>query len=80
MNKPIINPSTLTEEQREEIRKLYADCINSDAWIREQEKANLIKNKVIAFRSTFACGMNQGAMAAMIKLFGEEFFKPRDNE
>jgi hypothetical protein len=75
MNKPIINPSTLSEVQREKIRKLYANCINSNALLEEQEKANLIKNKVVAFRSTFACGMNDGAMAAMIKLFGVEFFK-----
>lgn len=76
MTTPIIDHAALSEEQREEIRKLYANyCISSDELIREQEKTNLIKNKVVAFRSTFACGMNDGAMAAMIKLFGVEFFK-----
>ena len=77
MNKPIISPSTLSEEQKDAIRKLYANCISSNELIREQEKANLIKNKVVAFRSTFACGMNQGAMAAMTKLFGSEFFNQK---
>ena len=77
MNSPIINPSSLCEEQREAIRKLYVNCISSNELIREQEKANLIKNKVVAFRSTFACGMNQGAMAAMTKLFGSEFFNQK---
>lgn len=80
MNKPIINPSTLSEEQREAIRKLYTNCISSNELIREQEKANLIKNKVVAFRSTFACGMNQGAMAAMTKLFGSDFFTNQKGE
>lgn len=75
MTTPIIDPSTLSEEQREAIRKLYANCISSNELIREQEKANLIKNKAVAFRSTFAGGMNQGAVAAMTKLFGSELFK-----
>lgn len=74
MNEPIIDPATLSEEQRDAIREIYENCINSNALIREHEKSNLNKNKVVAFRSTFACGMNEGAMAAMIKLFGSEFF------
>ena len=80
MNKPIINPSTLSEVQREKIRKLYANyCISSDELIREQEKTNLIKNKVVAFRKTFAYGKNKGAMAAMTKLFGSELFEERSD-
>ena len=79
MNKPIINPSTLSEVQREKIRKLYANCINSNALLEEQEKANLIKNKVVAFRKTFAYGKNKGAMAAMTKLFGSELFEERSD-
>lgn len=75
MNTPIIDPSTLSEEQREAIRKLYADYINSNESIMKREKAKLIKNSVVACRLAFACGKNQGAMAAMTKLFGSEFFK-----
>lgn len=75
MDKPIIDPSSLSEVQREKIRKLYANCINSNALMEEQERANLIKNKEVAFHSTFACGMHQGAVAAMTKLFGSELFK-----
>lgn len=72
---PIINPSTLTQEQREEIRKIYLNCTNSKALLEEEEKSNLIKNKAVAFRTTYACGMNDGAMAAMTKIFGKSMFE-----
>lgn len=80
MNKPIIDPATLSEEQRDAIRKIYVNCISSNELIREQEKVNLIKNKVVASHTTFACGMNQGAMAAMTKLFGSELFTNQKGE
>lgn len=70
----IIDPSTLTQEQREEIRKIYINCTKTKALLEEEGKAYLIKNKVVAFQTTYACGMNDGAMAAMTKIFGKSMF------
>lgn len=77
MTTPIIDPSTLSEEQREAIRNLYTYCISRKKWIRGREKSNPAKNKTVAIHSTFACGMYQGAMAAMSRIFGLEFFEKR---
>lgn len=42
--------------------------------MEEEEKNNPIINRMVTFRTTFACGMNDGAMAAMTKIFGKSMF------
>ena len=63
MNKPIIDPSTLTEEQREELRKKYQyydDRIDYDPLDPYSGPYNRIY---------------EGKIGLLIELFGSNFFK-----
>lgn len=60
MNKPIIDPSTLTEEQREEVRKCVKEIRDNAFPVCEFEEKLMFAEEAISY---------------FYWLFGEEFFK-----
>lgn len=75
MANPVINPDFLTQKQREEIKRLYDFYETNKKSMEDMSKHEQKVYQDVAPRTIYTLGLNQGALSALIHIFGKSILE-----